>query len=59
MNGVAGYSFKKEIKMKNEKKNHQIDNVRTSAVEVFRALPIIAAIAAMGISPSALAVDRT
>ena len=45
--------------MKNTKKNHQIQKVETSSVMVFRALPIIAALAASGIIQPAFAVDRT
>jgi hypothetical protein len=45
--------------MKNTKKNHQIQKVGTSSVMVFRALPIIVAMAASGIIQPAFAVDRT
>ena len=45
--------------MKNTKKNHQIQKVGTSSVMVFRALPIIVAMAASGIIQPAFAVDHT
>ena len=45
--------------MKNTKKNHQIQKVEASSVMVFRALPIIAAMAASGIIQPAFAIDHT
>jgi hypothetical protein len=44
--------------MKNQKKNHRIEKIGRSA-GVFRVLPIVAAIAASGMSQSVFAVDRT
>ena len=45
--------------MKNMKKNHQGKEIEQSSHKVFRALPIVAAMAACGVIQPAFAVDRT
>jgi len=45
--------------MKNTKKNHQSNETEQSSRKVFRALPIVAAMAAYGIVQPAFAVDHT